>query len=198
MNCSKCGKPIPDNAGFCPECGQAVSVSDTPAEMFIPSLKDLKCPLCGSGNFSVIGVKGALGKAVATGAAFGAIGSLVAGSNAAKDTATQPLQYKCNDCKNKFVSTPLAAAAVDILPVPCTVTFERLSGIVGAAVPQIVYINGMKAGAVKNGKSITFQTYGKYNVMFVTDQYGVAFKSDYKFEAQPGGSVLVRFKGKFI
>ena len=35
----------------------------------------------------------------------------------------------------------------------------------------------------------------------VTDQYGMAFRGkagSYKFEAQPGGAVQVRFKRKFL
>ena len=199
MFCSNCGKSIPDNAGFCPACGQTAAApagAPVATSEFVPSLKDLKCPSCGSGNVSVTGVKGAMGKAM-TGVAFGAIGNLIAGSNAAKDTETHPLQYKCNDCKNKFESLPLPAAPEDILSAPCTVTFERESSMVGAAVPQIVYSNGVKIGPVKNGKSVTFQTNGKHNVIFVTDQFGVAFPSNYKFEAQPGGSVAVRFNRKF-
>ena len=199
MFCKNCGKSIPEGAAFCTECGQPTTASaGAPATTpeFVASLKDLKCPACGSGNFSITGVKGALGKAM-TGVAFGTIGNLIAGSNAAKDVETHPLQYKCNDCKNKFVSSPLPAASEDILTKPCTVTFERESSFVGAAVPQIVYINGVKIGAVKNGKSITFQTSGKYNIIFVTDQYDVVFQSYYRFEAQPGGSITVRFNRKF-
>lgn len=164
----------------------------------IATLKGLKCPSCGSENINVKGVKGSLGKSIATGVAFGAIGNMVAGSSAAKNLTTEPLEYKCAGCGSKFVSGPLLAVEEDILSAPCTVTFERVGSFVGMAVPQIAYINGMKLGPVKNGKTISVQTFNRYNTMFVTDQYGVAFKSSYRFEALPGGAVLVRFKRKFL
>ncbi len=200
MNCVNCGSFLEENADVCSQCGQPVSAAGAPEpmqQMLVASLKGLTCPSCGSPNLTVKGVKGSLGKAVATGSAFGAIGNLVAGSNAKKNTETQPLEYKCTGCGNKFVSPPLIAAPEDILPAPCTIIYERPSSILGAAVPQIPYLNGIKIGAVKNGRSMTFQTYNRYNMIFVTDQFGVAFPCDYKFEAQPGGTVTVRFNRKF-
>lgn len=164
----------------------------------IATLKGLKCPHCGSEKLTVTGTKGALGAAIATSVAFGAIGNLVAGSNAASNQATEPLKYKCASCGKKFETFPLLAPAQDVMPAPYTVTFTRAKSFIGAVVPQIVYLNGVKLGAVKNGKSITFTTINRYNSIFVTDQYGVAFKSVYSFEAQPGGNVSVRFKRKFI
>lgn len=164
----------------------------------IATLKGLKCPHCGSEQLTVTGTKGALGAAIVTGAAFGAIGNLVAGSNAAANQVTEPLRYKCAGCGQKFEALPLMAPTLDVLAAPCTVTFTRESSFVGAAVPQIVYINGIKLGAVKNGKSITFTTSNRYNVMFVTDQYGLTFKGEYRFEAQPGGNVSVRFNRRFL
>lgn len=164
----------------------------------IATLKGLKCPYCGCEQVNVTGTKGALGASLATSLAFGAVGNLVAGSKAAANQATEPLQYKCVNCKKKFESMPLIAPAEDVLPVPCTVTFTRVGSFVGAAVPQIVHINGVKVGAVKNGKSISFTTSNRYNVIFVSDQSGVAYKGDYRFEAQPGGNVTVRFKRRFL
>ncbi len=164
----------------------------------IATLKGLKCPHCGCERLTVTGTKGALGASIATGLAFGAVGNLVAGSNAAANQVTGPLQYQCEGCKNKFETLPLIAPPEDVLETPCTVTFTREKNFMGAAVPQIVYINGIKLGAVKNGKSITFATSSRYNVMFVTDQYGVAFKSEHRFEAQPGGNVWVRFNRRFL
>ncbi len=66
------------------------------------------------------------------------------------------------------------------------------------AVAQHVWLNGVKVGTVGNGKSISFPVHTKYNTLFVTDQYGVAFKGNYKFEAVSGGTVDVRFKKKFL
>lgn len=159
----------------------------------IATLKGLKCPHCGSEQIRATGTKGALGAAVATGATLGALGNLAAGSSAAANRATEPLQYKCSACGAKFQSMPLEARPEDVLPQPCTVTFTRGSSVVGAAVVQIVYLNGVKMGPVKNGQSIVFPTFCRENVVFVTDQYGVAFKDEYRFAAQPGGSAAVRF-----
>ncbi len=164
----------------------------------VATLKGLKCPNCQSDQLIVTGTKGALGKAAATGLAFGAVGNLVAGKNAAGNVATEPLQYKCGNCGTKFQSMPLSAPPQEILSSPCHVTFIRESSFVGAAVPQIVYLNGVKIGPVKNGKSLAFTTSNRYNVLFVTDQFGVAFKSDYRFEASPGGHITVRFNRKFL
>jgi len=75
--------------------------------------------------------------------------------------------------------------------------FKRISSIVEMAVSQSVWMNGVKISPIKNGKAIEFFTPVKYNTLFVTDQHGVAFKTDYKFEASPGGSVEVKFKRKF-
>ena len=164
----------------------------------VATLKGLKCPRCGSEHLTVTGKKGALGASIATGAAFGAIGNLVAARQANANTATEPLQYKCQNCANKFESLPAVAPPEDVLDTPCTITFTRLGSFVGMAVPQFVHNNGVNLGSVKNGKSIAFTTNNRYNVLFVTDQFGVAFKSEYRFEAQPGSSVSVRFKRKFL
>lgn len=163
----------------------------------VATLKGLKCPHCGSEDVSVTGIKGALGTAVATDFLFGAVGQIAAGKNAAKNIETQPLQYQCSHCTKKFESLPLCAPPEEVLDRPCQVTFTREKSFVGAIVPQIVYLNGIKMGAVKNGESIQFATYSRYNVLFVTDQHGVAFKSVYPFEAHPGEEVAASFKRKF-
>jgi hypothetical protein len=93
---------------------------------------------------------------------------------------------------------PLEAAADEYLSAPCTINFERVSSFVGMAVVQIVYLNGVKIGPIKNGKTVSFATAVKYNTLYVTDQGGVAFKGNYRFEAQPGGTVNVRFNRKFL
>jgi len=67
----------------------------------------------------------------------------------------------------------------------------------GAWNPQMVYLNGIKVGYVKNGKTIAFPTHVKQNTILVTDQFGVAFPDKYTFEAEAGQSVTVRFKRKF-
>jgi len=201
MFCTECGKEIPDSSEFCPECGQklhaaqesAGAVSSAP----LPSLYKLCCPSCGSSMLQALGEKGSVAKSMGTYLAFGAIGNMVASSRASKNAETPPIQYKCTACKNKFVSAPLQAQADELLAAPCTINFQRLSSFVGAAIAEIVYLNGEKIGPVKSGKSLTFQTGVRYNTIFVTDPHGVAFQDMYRFEAQPGGTVEVRFNRKF-
>lgn len=164
----------------------------------IATLYGLKCPHCGSEHLTVTGIKGALGASAATSLAFGAVGNIVAGKKAMSNANTEPLQYKCESCSAKFESFPIEAPPEETLEPPCTVSFTRERSMVGAAVPQVIYLNGIKMGAVKNGESVSFSTYCRHNAIFVTDQFGVAFKGDYRFEAQPGGSVSVHFRRGFV
>ncbi|MCL1859501.1 MAG: hypothetical protein FWF92_09765 [Oscillospiraceae bacterium] len=163
-----------------------------------PSVYYLKCPFCGSNNLRVLGKKGALGASIAIGGMFGAVGNLVADSISQDNFTYEPTNYKCEACKQKFEALPLAAQPDEILTEPCKIVFTRASSFVGMWVSQTVWMNGVKLGSIKNGKTIEFMTMTKYNTLFVTDQYGVAFKGDYKFEAQPGGITQVRFKRKFL
>lgn len=163
-----------------------------------PSTYYLKCPYCGSDNLRILGKKGSLGASIAVGSLFGAAGNLVANSISKDDYTYEPTNYKCESCKQKFESLPLLAQPEEILSEPCKIVFTRLSSFVGMAVSQNLWMNGVKIGPVKNGKTVEFFTMIKFNTMFMTDQYGVAFKGDYKFEAQPGGVVEVRFKRKFL
>lgn len=167
------------------------------AQTNYPSTHELVCPKCKSNNLKILGTKGSKGTALGVGMAFGAIGNLVANSISKDDYTFQPVKYKCNSCGKKFDSLPLNAKPEEILDKPCTIKFTRLSSFVGMAVSQNVWLNGLKVGSIGNGKSITFQTFVKHNTVFVTDQYGVAFKGDYKFEAQSGGTEEIRFKKKF-
>jgi len=61
-----------------------------------------------------------------------------------------------------------------------------------------VWLNGVKVATIDNGKTITFETSVRHNVIFLTDQYGVAFKDDYRFEAKSGGTMEFQFKRKFF
>lgn len=166
----------------------------------IASLKELRCPNCGSGDILPLGKKGAMGSEVAAAFFGGAIANLAVSSNASKQSAgpVESLSYKCKSCKNKFASLPFVAADGDVLPVPCKINFTRLKSFVGAAVVQIVYLNGVSCGPIKNGKMISFHTENRWNTLFVTDAYGVAFPDVYRFEALPGGEVHVRFNRKFV
>ena len=162
-----------------------------------PSLNAVQCSNCGSKNYRIIGTKGSMGKAIGS-AMFGAIGALAASSNAKNDYELRPLQCKCKDCKAKFDAMPSAAAEDDILDTPCTITLRRLSSFVGMAVVQQVFLNGIKVGNVKNNSELTFETNTKNNVIFVTDQSGVAFCDPYVFTAQNGEVRTIDFKRKFV
>lgn len=165
----------------------------------VPSLYHVRCPKCGSANFRMIGLKGAAGKSLGVQLAFGAIGSLASSHSASGRVAVEPLQYQCDDCKEKFVAEPLQATPEEMLETPAVVNLERVKNFAGMAVPQIVYINGYKIGEVANGKVLSFQTPLRYNVLTVTDHFGVAFKTGTtRFEAQPGGTVNLKFNHKFV
>lgn len=164
----------------------------------VATLKGLRCPQCGSEDLDVKGKAGSMGKELAGAFLGGAIAHLAVSRSASKNVETVPIAYVCKNCKHKFQSLPLAAQQEDILSAPCTISFTRLSGFVGALAAMVVYLNGVNCGVVKNGATITLQTSNRWNTMFVTDQYGMAFKSVYRFEAVPGGTVAVRFKRKFV
>lgn len=173
-------------------------VQENSAQPGVPSIEGLTCPKCQKADLKILGTKGSKGAAIGMGMALGAVGNLIANASNKNDFSLRPIQYKCKSCGNKFESLPLMAKPEELLDTPCTVTFHRLSRFVGMAVSQDVWLNGIKVGTVKNGKSITFETVTKHNTVFVTDQYGVAFKGDRKFEAQSGGTEEIRFKGKFL
>ena len=162
------------------------------------TLKGLSCPQCGSEDLTIKGKGGGTGRAMAGALLGGAIVNMAVSSHASKNVETVPISYVCKSCKNKFETMPLSAPEEDILAAPCVVNFTRLGSFVGSAVAQIVYLNGVNCGPVKNGKTITLQTSNRWNTIFVTDQYGVAFPSVYRFEAVPGGAVDVKFKREFV
>ena len=164
----------------------------------IATLKGLKCPQCGTEDLTIKGKEGGVGASVAGALIGGAIANLAVSHSASKNVQTIPISYACNHCKHKFQTYPLHASPEDILNAPCTIHFNRLGSFVGAAVAQIVYLNGVNCGPVKNGKTIVLQTANRWNTLFVTDPYGVAFKSVYRFEAVPGSTVEVKFNRKFV
>ena len=166
----------------------------------IATLKGLRCPKCGNEDIIPVGKKGAAGGEIAAAFFGGAIANLAVSSSASKQSVSsvEPISYRCKACKNKFTSLPFEAADEDALPVPCTINFTRKKSFVGAAVVQMVYLNGVSCGPIKNGKTISFQTENRWNTLFVTDAYGVAFPDVYRFEAAPGGEVNVSFNRKFV
>jgi len=201
--CSECGKKIPVDCAFCPMCGFSQEEDNKIIQPLVnltdqPSLFELKCPRCESKDYIPLGVSGGTGKYVATQLAFGLIGQLAASSAAKKNMdIVDEINYKCKKCGNKFSGLPLEAKSEELLSIPCTIQFTRLSNFVGSAMLNVVNLNGIKMGSLKNGQTIAFQTNIKYNTLFVTDQHGVAFPDAYRFEAQPGGNVMVRFNRKF-
>lgn len=164
----------------------------------VATLKGLCCPQCGSENLIIKGKAGGGGASVAAAFFGGAVVHMAVSSHASKNVTTTPVAYICGNCKHKFQTLPLNAPAEDILDVPCTIHFTRLSSFVGGAVAQMVYLNGVNCGPVKNGKTIVLQTGNRWNTIFVTDQYGAAFPSCYRFEAVPGGEIQVKFLRKFV
>ncbi len=80
---------------------------------------------------------------------------------------------------------------------PCDITFERMGSMVGAAMTMTVYLNGFNVGAVKNGKTIRFQTKLRYNTVYVADHLGTFFQDFARFEAAPGGTIQLRFNRRF-
>ena len=172
------------------------TIPQTPPAILAPSLAKIACPKCGSSALAPLGKKGAVGNSAAAGL-FGAVGALVASAATKSDVSFTPINYKCTQCKAKFESAPLMATPDELLPAPCKIVFTRKGSFVGMAVTQVVWLNGLRIGPVGNGKTIEFPTYTRQNIIFVTDQYGVAFKSFYRFEAQPGGVQTVAFKRKF-
>ena len=162
-----------------------------------PSVNGLKCPQCGKTEFRIMGTKGSMAKA-GVAVAFGAIANMALDSQSKKDFEIKPVKYQCLGCKTKFEAEPLVAPEEDVLAEPCKIVFHRLKSAVGMAVTQQVYLNGVKIGNVKNGEDMEFQTFTKHNTVFVTDQAGIAFPGAYSFEAQPGGTVDINFKRKFV
>jgi DNA-directed RNA polymerase subunit M/transcription elongation factor TFIIS len=163
-----------------------------------PSLYHLKCPNCGAEEFVILGKKGGFGAALGLSVVLGPAGNLLADQMSKKDYKLESIRFKCKSCKKKFESYPLTAEPDEILSEPCKVIFNRLSNIVGGAVSQSVWLNGVKVGTVGSGKTLEFDTITKHNTLFVTDQSGTAFKSNYQFVAQPGGSKKVNFDRQFI
>lgn len=162
------------------------------------TLKGLKCPKCNCEDLKINGKPKALAKEMTNFLLFGGVGNIVASKMASKNYETVALSYECKKCKHKFESMPLIALEEDILESPCTINFTRLNSFIGCAGAQMVYLNGVNCGPVENGKTITLKTDSRWNKVFVTDPYGVAFPDVYCFEAVPNGVVNLNFKRKFV
>lgn len=165
----------------------------------IPSLHRVRYPHCGSADYWMLGEKGVIGSNAWTFWGLGAAVALASPRDTSASTAMDALQYVCNSCKNKFLAEALCAAPDEMLERPATVSLKRMGAFIGFAVPQTVYINGYRVGEVANGKTISFQTPLRFNLLAVTDQFSAAFrKGTVRFEAQSGGVVDFRFRKKFL
>jgi uncharacterized membrane protein YhaH (DUF805 family)/DNA-directed RNA polymerase subunit RPC12/RpoP len=158
------------------------------------TLSALRCPQCDSKDYIPLGKKGAIGKALSTQLFIGAIGNIIAAKSDAKSVSSTPLQYRCKNCKSKFTAEPSESTTEEHLSRPCRIILQRRSNMAGAALPYVVYLNGIKVGVVNNGKAISFNTWVKENVVFVTAQ-GVAFPAC-KFIAEQGSSTVILFNRK--
>jgi len=147
------------------------------------------CPKCGSEDH-LIPVRAAGSTARALEALAGPVlGAFVPHAD------TDRLEFRCTACHQEFVAEPPDSAESPELT--CTIQFHRDSSLAGAAVPQIVYLNGERVGEVKNGKTLEFVTTVRSNLVNVTDNGGTAFKDSCRFEAVEGGVVEVHFNRKF-
>lgn len=125
MFCSNCGKQIPDNSMFCPECGTKIAQKEPirkEPEATTPSAgvaafhaQRVKCPCCGGRNLQTVsevttvtsttgggysGSKGCLGLIL-----FGPFGLLCGNCGNAQKTEVQnntKLFWVCRDCGHKF------------------------------------------------------------------------------------------------
>ncbi|MDR1634031.1 MAG: hypothetical protein LBS27_03735 [Bifidobacteriaceae bacterium] len=166
----------------------------------IPSLYHLRCPNCGSGEYTPLGKKRNLAQQVAVGFAAGAaplLATVVANAQARDLTEIPPLEYKCAGCKKKYQSGPLAADPSEILAEPCVVNFTRAKKFQGAAGVYTIYLNGVPINTVRNGQSFAFQTILRYNTLFAGFGNGMLYRVLHRFEAVPGRTIGVVFDGVF-
>lgn len=221
MFCNRCGKPVTEGAKFCNHCGNTLPQAAAPAAAGVaaapaaaapaqpaenmPTLYGLRCPHCGGEELDCRGEEASVGRTAATAGAWvlgGALGAVIANSIQNKKTEdqsyVQPLMFKCAACKKTFTALPLNADPAERLAVPCIIEVTRPSGVVGCAVAQNVYLNGVRAAVLKNGESVTFNSYLVHNHLFFTDANGTAFKEKRTFIAQPGGVYSFNFNRKFI
>ena len=167
-------------------------------EITLPSLYNVRCPKCGSTNFSMVGQLNAARKYNVKRMVLDEIGIVDISAEAVHENPNA-LEYVCNDCQEAFIAVPHTSAEEEILQAPATITIERLKNFYGSAVSFYIYCNGVKIGEVKNGKTFTFQTLLRFNTLAVTPTTGVAFKeSTIRFEAQPGGTIYYKFNKKFL
>ena len=171
-------------------------MSDEKIQINNPTLEGVKCPKCGSKNYLIRGT-GSVAASAGKQLLFGGVGNMVASSRSKDNFEIKPVRFVCRDCKEKFEALAEDAGKDQLLEKPCKITFKRLSSLIGAAIRYQVFLNGVKVGTVKRGSEITFNTFTRSNVIFVTDPHGIAFNDVYEFTAESGGEEHVKFKRKF-
>jgi micrococcal nuclease len=165
----------------------------------VPSIYGITCPSCESGDLRVKEAKHGLNSAVFTQDIGGQTTAEVAAAyDAVFDKAMFSIIYQCNHCKKTFSSLPVLAVPDDLLPVPCTIHFERVWNFVGSINPQGVFINGICLMPLLKKQTVTFKTPLQHNTLFVTNGNMQGFKGICSFEAQPGGEVWFRFNRKYL
>lgn len=158
----------------------------------------IRCPKCSSDRLRPLGVSGALSNFGSQ--QFGLVGRFLAGSfdkPGYDPKIHEDIEYKCLACNEKFFVLKRYNADHNDFEAPFTVTFFREKKFVGAAVPQVVFLNGYSVGVVKNGQAIQFSTNKLNNEIVVTDHNGMAFPDYLPFVANEGGSMNVKFALKF-
>ena len=156
-----------------------------------------KCPQCGASDWAPLGTPGYAGRGVLI-VLFGFLGAMIANANAKKNAGSEAFVCKCASCKAKWTATPQAVPMAERLEQPCEISLTRPGGFVGAAVSQFVYLNGIRAGVLKNNSTVNFQTNVKHNILFVTDASGTVFKDIRRFDAEPGENKSFSFNRKFL
>jgi hypothetical protein len=116
-----------------------------------------KCPKCGSAEWRPLALPGYVGRGLLV-ILLGVIGNAIASSALRKKKDNAPFILKCEGCGEKWEAPPAEAAEEEWLESPCGITMSRPGGLVGAAVGQYVFLNGIRMGVLKNGGSLNFQT----------------------------------------
>jgi ABC-type nickel/cobalt efflux system permease component RcnA len=155
-----------------------------------------KCPKCGSAEWRPLALPGYMGRAIIM-VLLGIIGNGIASSALRKKKDDDPFILKCEGCGEKWEAAPSEAAEEEWLETPCGITISRPGGLVGAAVGQYVFLNGIRVGVLKNGGSLSFQTNVKHNILYCTDLSGAVFRDYRRFEAEPEGNKSFSFNRKF-
>jgi hypothetical protein len=156
-----------------------------------------KCPHCGSDEWKATGLPGSGGR-LALMAFLGIIGNAIASSNLKNKKDDDPFVCKCGSCGKKWKLIPGKAPTEECLESPCSIAVTRPGNFVGAAVGQYAYLNGIRIGILKNGKTLSFKTNVKHNLLYFTDLSGTVYRDFKRFDAEAGGNKNFNFNRKFL